>query len=205
MREPAHCSEAGRAPTEGPLQRARQGASSTRHTHGAAAAHPVVAERAAVVRALLGTDAEPVAGSLIWRLLDGDRGAVSSLGAAVTRFAQFRTAESLVGCLVDPHPKARAAVDEVPGFDLAGAAREYRSLIEEGEHSTIFALALALERHGTLEMAEDFRHSGDPSLRVSAHRWAQRSGLSDKLEASKDSADRPKWGSERQAANKARR
>ncbi|MHC4714931.1 MAG: HEAT repeat domain-containing protein [Planctomycetota bacterium] len=87
--------------------------------------------------------------------------------------------------------EGRKAVDRYLGdADLEGMARDYRALIRKWDTDFYYLFPIVLERYGTLEMAEDiWRVHG-----YGAADWAQRRGLLDQLEASKNSPDRPRLG-----------
>ena len=78
--------------------------------------------------------------------------------------------------------------------DLEEMARNYRVLIGEGDRDFLRLRKIVLERHGDIEMIEDFYWSRIANLRYAAVDWAERHGLLDELKASKDSLDRPRLG-----------
>jgi len=73
-------------------------------------------------------------------------------------------------------PAARAAVDAflaARGVDLRALASDHRAALKRGQDRP---LVLALERHGTPEMAADLLRAGDVQLRLAAERWARLRG-----------------------------
>jgi len=96
--------------------------------------------------------------------------------------------------------EACKAVEAFVHADISEVARNYKNHIRAGAPRTRLLLILALERHGTLEMAEDLLRCERPRYTSSGHLawavrdWADRHGVLDELESSKNSPDRPKWG-----------
>jgi len=73
-------------------------------------------------------------------------------------------------------PAARGPLDEFLAhgkMDLGAIAADYRGALKRGQEEP---LILALERHGTREMAEELLRAGGPRVRQAVERWARLRG-----------------------------
>jgi len=91
--------------------------------------------------------------------------------------------------------EAKAAIEtQFSQEDVRDAAADYKARILDGAARDRWLLMLALERFGTLAMAQDFRWSGFRDLENAARHWAEKRGLTKELEEFTNSPDRPRWG-----------
>ncbi len=82
------------------------------------------------------------------------------------------------------------------GKTLKEIAASYREMIVTSDPRTIPALAAALGRHGTLDMAEDYWHCWQTDLSRCSLRWGFTLRKQAAIRASADRAGRPKWSQE---------
>ncbi|MFB3820137.1 MAG: hypothetical protein ACE147_20975, partial [Candidatus Methylomirabilales bacterium] len=74
---------------------------------------------------------------------------------------------------VAPAHEAVQAFIAARRLDLAALAADRRGALKRGQE---WPLILALERHGTREMAEELLAAGSPRVRAAAERWARMRG-----------------------------